>query len=50
MTDRPRCYYCNKFVSAEVALKNWKHIQAPGVSDPEPYEIMWCDDCSEHAR
>ena len=45
MAKRPCCYYCNRFISFEMAFKNWKLIQAPGVMDPEPFEIMWCDGC-----
>ncbi len=50
MTERARCYYCNRFISFETALKSWKHIQTPGVIDPEPYEIMWCDGCGDNER
>lgn len=48
--EQARCYYCHRFISFEAALKNWKVIQAPGVMDPEPYEITWCNDCSERPR
>ena len=48
LTPAPFCYYCRRFISFETAMKNWRHIQAPGVADPEPYEIMWCDGCSEN--
>jgi hypothetical protein len=41
---RPRCHYCRRFISLATAIKNWKVIQAPG-TDPEPFEIIWCDDC-----
>lgn len=47
MSDRPRCYFCNRFISYAVWVRNWKLIQAPGVSDPEPYEISWCDQCEK---
>lgn len=50
MSERPRCYYCHRFISMATALKNWRLIQAPGVADPEPYEITWCDGCSDHTR
>lgn len=42
---RPRCYYCQQFIALATALRNWTLIQAPGVADPEPYEVVWCDDC-----
>lgn len=47
MTKRSRCYYCNRFISFETALKNWKLIQNPGSADPDPFEIMWCDGCAD---
>ena len=45
MAKRNHCYYCKKFISNDEAFRNWGHIQHPGVMDPEPYEIMWCDAC-----
>lgn len=50
MTERIRCYYCGQFITLETAIKNWRMIQAPGVADPEPYEIIWCDGCDESVR
>lgn len=50
MSERPRCYDCKRFISYEAALKNWELIQAPGVMDPEPYEVVRCDKCWKEAR
>ena len=47
MKKRLRCYYCHRFISVETALRNWMVMQAPGVMDPEPYEIMWCANCDD---
>ena len=50
-SERIRCYWCNKFISHKEMLEGaWTLIQAPGVSDPEPYEIHECHRCRERAR
>lgn len=48
--EQERCYYCGKFLSWGTWAKNWRVIQAPGVMDPEPYEISWCDSCEQDGR
>lgn len=47
---RERCHYCGKFLSVQTWARNWMVIQAPGVADPQPYEIEWCDDCNDKVR
>ncbi len=40
-----KCYECGRFISAYTELMNHKFIQHPGVFDPEPYEVSYCDSC-----
>jgi hypothetical protein len=44
-TEQPRCYYCRRFIAWVDATRSWRLIQAPGVADPEPYEIYVCVNC-----
>jgi hypothetical protein len=43
--EQPRCYGCKRFMSWIEAQVGWRLIQAPGVADPEPFEITVCADC-----
>lgn len=42
-----KCHYCGKFLSRREWWENWDVIQNPNSGDPDPLEIVFCNQCKE---